>query len=99
MPLVADATLPAHERRRTVLRSIAYLLCAFPLVLITYQGLPVPLVPHVPFAFGAPTAVLQPQGPQQWNATQWQAAQAIYVGVTLVACAGLLWSLHRRGKP
>ena len=44
------------------------------------------------------TAIWIPQGTEHWTTSQWNVAQAILVGVTLLACAVLLWSLQRRGR-
>ena len=45
-------------------------------------------------------SVLEPFGTEGWSAAEWQVAQAILVGVTLAACAGLLWSLRKKeGTP
>lgn len=50
--LPAAAPLPSLDRRQLALLSAGYLLLALPLVLVVYQGLPVPLGPHLPLAYG-----------------------------------------------
>ncbi|HEY9105687.1 MAG TPA: CPBP family intramembrane glutamic endopeptidase [Roseateles sp.] len=49
---------PRSSRRRLAVRSAAYLLVALPLVLIVYQGLPIPLGPHQPLVYGTVVALL-----------------------------------------
>ncbi|WP_457353370.1 CPBP family intramembrane glutamic endopeptidase [Roseateles sp. P5_D6] len=58
MPHVADTALTTQARRWLALRSMAFLLCAFPLVVVVYQGLPFPVGPHRPMLYGLATALL-----------------------------------------
>lgn len=58
MPPAEEPRLAASARERLVRRSLAYLLCAFPLVVIVYQGWPVPLGPHRPLVYGAAAALV-----------------------------------------
>ena len=76
----------------------------FALVFVRWNSVPAAIGVHAAWNWtrdliltpAAPTAVWMPKGMEHWTLAQWNVAQAILVGVTLLACSVLLWSLRRR---
>jgi membrane protease YdiL (CAAX protease family) len=74
----------------------------FALVFIRWRSIPAAIGVHAAWNWtgdlvlspGAATSILTVTGPEDWSRSQWGVAQAIYVGVTLLACGGLLRSLR-----
>lgn len=74
----------------------------FALVFIRWRSVPAAIGVHAAwnwtrdlvFSPGAATAILTVKGPEDWSRSHWGIAQATYVGVTLLACGGLLLSLR-----
>ncbi|MBW8847980.1 MAG: CPBP family intramembrane metalloprotease [Burkholderiales bacterium] len=81
----------------------------FGLVFIRWRSVPAAIGVHAAWNWtrdlvmspGSAAALFEVRGLEGWGPGQWQTAQAIYVGVTLAACGGLLLALHRRerGEP
>lgn len=76
----------------------------FGLVFVRWRSLPAAVGVHAAWNFsrdlilGTPpgaSALLRPVGLEQWSPDQWRGARAIMVGVSLAACAALLFSIHR----
>lgn len=78
----------------------------FALVFVRWRSIPAAIGVHVAWnwtrdlilASDAPTSIWIPRGTELWTRVQWNVAQAILVGVTLLACAGLLLSMRKRAE-
>lgn len=76
----------------------------FALIFVRWRSIPAAIGVHAAwnwtrdliFTSSGSASVWKPLGTESWSATDWQFAQVILVGVTLVACAGLLWSLRKQ---
>ena len=76
----------------------------FALVFLRWRSVPAAIGVHAAWNWtrdliltpAAATSIWMPKGMENWTLTQWNIAQAIFVGVTLFACAGLLLSLRSR---
>lgn len=74
----------------------------FALVFLRWRSVPAAIGVHAAWNWtrdliltpAAPTAVWMPKGMEHWTPVQWNVAQAILVGATLLACAVLLWSMR-----
>lgn len=76
----------------------------FGLVFVRWRSLPAAIGLHVAWNFsrdlilGSPlgvSALLRPVGLESWSPSQWHSAQAIFIGVSLAACAALMFSIHK----
>lgn len=75
----------------------------FALVFLRWRSIPAAIGVHAAWNWtrdliltpSGSAALWVPVGTENWTSIQWNLAQAILVGVTLFACAGLLWSLRK----
>lgn len=75
----------------------------FALVFLRWRSIPAAIGVHAAWNWtrdliltpSGSAAIWVPVGTENWMPIQWNIAQAILVGVTLLACAGLLWSLRK----
>lgn len=78
----------------------------FALVFLRWSSVPAAVGVHVAWNWGralvltpgSSASIWTPEGMQEWTRTQWNVAQAILVGVSLVACAWLSLSLGARRR-
>lgn len=78
----------------------------FGLVFVRWRSIPAAIGVHAAWNWtrdliltpSGPASVLSPTGMEHWKLAQWNLAQAILVGTTLLACAGLVLSMRRRSE-